>query len=318
METFSKPSSRLNVGHDLEIILRIVASLEGRYGASYLVRLLRGQKSLSLRKDAHADMPQFGAMHDYHADTIRGLINYLVREGFLQVSSAKFGSLEVTPRGEAFLAEPTEVWVQKSAITLNAFDRMLMNELRQVRKEIAASENIPPYRIFTDYTMQQIVDQKPEDLESLRLISGIGEYKADRYGAAIFLAISQTREEKAANDRIRLMKKVQSPSHQGVKSMFEAGASVEEIAEKRSIQPGTVKRMLQTLHQAGSVDLKPWIREQVRSEVLEKGVEYFRREPQSGLRDAYEKLGLDYDTLKMCRLYVAGYTSVEEELKFAS
>ncbi|MDX2250473.1 MAG: RQC domain-containing protein [Bacteroidia bacterium] len=318
METFSRAKSQLNIGRDAQIILQAIRSLNGNYGASFIVRMLRGQQSLNLRKDENADLPQFGVLAEYNAETVRGIINYLLKENYLQVVSAQFGSLGLTGKGEEFLNGPADIWVQKRIINLSILDRMLTNELRQIRRDLAQTENLPPFRIFTDYTLEKLVAVKPETMDELKLVPGFGDYKANRYGPAIFQSITRVSEKKNDEDRFQRMKQIHSPGYRQVKDLFQAGAGIEEIALKRAVRPDTIRQILQRLHQAGEINMKTWIEENISSEVLEKGVEYFRKSPDSRLKEAYENLGLDYGTLQMCKLYVADVSVHEDELPMAS
>ncbi|MEZ4825305.1 MAG: HRDC domain-containing protein [Bacteroidia bacterium] len=318
METFSRGKAQLNIGHDTEIILQAIRALSGSYGASFIIRMLRGQKSLSLRKDENADIPQYGVLSEYSIETIRGIIQYLMKEDFIHVVSARFGSLGITEKGEKFLANPSEIWVQKKVLSMSILDRMLMKELREIRRDLAQTENLPPFRIFTDYSLEKLVSLKPGNIDDLKRVPGFGDYKANRYGPAIFQSIVRVSEKKDEEDKFQKMKQLNSPGYRQVKDMFEAGSTIEEIAGKRSVKPDTIRQILQRLHRAGEVDMRGWIEEHVASEVLERGVEYFRKSPDSRLKEAYENLGLDYDTLQMCKLYVSGVSSSEEDLSMTS
>lgn len=318
METFSRAKSQLNIGRDTEIILQAIRALSGNYGASFIIRMLRGQKSLSLRKDENADLPQFGVLAEYNAETVRGIINYLLKEEYLQVVNARFGSLGITEKGEAYLSHPAEIWVAKKVINLSILDRMLMKELREIRRDLAQTENLPPFRIFTDYSLEKLIAVKPENIDDLKCVPGFGDYKANRYGPAIFQSITRVSEKKEDEDRFQLMKQLSSPGYKQVKDLFQAGETIEAIAAKRSVKTETIRQILQRLHRAGEIDMRTWIEEHVASEVLEKGAEYFRKAPDSRLKEAYENLGLDYDILQMCKLYVADVTSRQDDLPMAS
>ncbi|MEL6842126.1 MAG: helix-turn-helix domain-containing protein, partial [Bacteroidota bacterium] len=92
---------------------------------------------------------------------------------------------------------------------------------------------------------------------------------------------------------------------QMVKALFESGAASHEIAQRRGIKQSSVVRSLEYLQNAGQIDTCSWVEEQLPPQSLRKGKAYFQDRPQSSLRAAYESLGLDYDSLRMCRMYVS-------------
>ena len=100
--------------------------------------------------------------------------------------------------------------------------------------------------------------------------------------------------------------------------LFEKGFTVEQIASQHELKTGTIQHYLLTLHQAGEIDLIPWIKDQLSTEELEKGSRYFQQHENPKLSQAFADLGLDYDTLRLCRLYVAKHDTVQEELVYAA
>ncbi|MDP5171698.1 MAG: HRDC domain-containing protein [Bacteroidia bacterium] len=298
--------------------LQTVQALNQRYGTSYLVDILRGNNSFGLRKQQHADIDTYGCMKDRSADYVRRLINLLTRENYLSVINTRYGILGLTEAGQAFLNKPAPLEIERYAMNESAYDREMRRQLRMLRKQFAMEEDKPPYRIFTDFALEEMLALKPTTVEDLLTVSGVGHYKANRYGLAIIRLITNM---EAGRDEFYFqqnLRKALTPSHQAVKHMFEAGHTIEEIANHRAVKPATVHSTLYSLHQAGQVDLKPWIENTLPEEDLQKGAAWFEQHENPKLRDAYEQLGLDYDTLRFCRLYVAGTSSFEVDLAKAS
>ena len=61
----------------------------------------------------------------------------------------------------------------------------LFSKLRELRKELASKDGVPPFVVFTDEQLSLIVKQKPENLGKLTAIQGIGQAKAEKYGEAV-------------------------------------------------------------------------------------------------------------------------------------
>ncbi|RMG32176.1 MAG: hypothetical protein D6730_00015 [Bacteroidetes bacterium] len=315
MKTKQHHKHDVNVRQETEIVLQAVRDLPHAYGAHYLRKLLQGRSDLGI-KEGHETLQSFGQLAEWHFDRVDCLIRLLIAEGYLKIADARFGTIDLDMKGVEFLQNPHELWVSSKKLRTNAYDIRLTMELRQIRAQLSAEEQKPPYRIFSNYAMQQMVQTKPRDVVELKQIPGIGDYKADRYGHLILQSIEAIRQQKKKDRAVRTFKKAHNATHQAVKSMFESGMSVEEMAKKRGVKESTIRQYLFNLHQAGQIDLMPWIETQVEGTALEKSKNYFESAQNPRLKEAYEMLGLDYDTLRLCRLYVANLNSVQTELRY--
>ncbi len=315
MNSEKKLSKGMNMREETLLVLKTVHELEHAYGVNYLRQILQGEKGMRV-KEAHQQLPTFGSMSEEHFDRINNLIYQLVTKGLLEISDANSGTIRLSEMGEAFIDEPEDLWLRPRDLRSSMYDIQLRRALRQIRQKLAKQEAQPVFRIFSNYCLQQIVQQQPTDVVSLKKIPGIGDFKADRYGHLILQAVNQVREKKAEDAQISMYKRANSPSLQTVKTLFESGFSPEVIAEKRRLKKGTVQRYLLTLHQAGEIDLLPWIEHEIEPQTLEKGKTYFQNTQNPRLKDAYEMLGLDYDTLRLCRLYVANIATAQTELRY--
>lgn len=318
METTSTKNRKVNIQEETEVILKTVLLLDHSYGANYLVRILLGSKDYGFKEESHPTLETFGAFQDIPSGKIRDLIHYLVRKNYLYVSDKRFGIISITEEGENFLDHPEPIEVLPRYLYTGRHDRRLYKTLRGIRKELALQQSKPPFHIFTDYTLQCLVESKPKDIAALKEIPGIGDYKADTYGGPILIALQENEVRKEEDAKVRLLQMAQSPSHQEVKSLFESGMQIDEMAEKRQVKSSTIRASLFRLHKAGEIDLTPWIEDQVDEQELSKGAQYFQQYPNPRLKEAFEELGMDYETLRLCRLYVHKLSTVEEELRYAS
>ena len=73
------------------------------------------------------------------------------------------------------------------------YDQSLFEELRKLRKEIAAEQGVPPFVVFSDASLAEMAAVRPRDDESMLGITGVGQHKLEKYGAR-FLEVLQTQE----------------------------------------------------------------------------------------------------------------------------
>ena len=71
----------------------------------------------------------------------------------------------------------------------------VFSKLRELRKELASKDGVPPFVVFTDEQLASIVKQKPENLGKLTAIQGIGQAKAEKYGKQILEALRNQDEK---------------------------------------------------------------------------------------------------------------------------
>lgn len=297
-------------------VLKTVLLLDKPFGINYSLRILRGENAFDWKDPQHKALETFGAQSTYGKTKLYQMVIYLINQGFLALKDVRFGSISITEKGKAFLDNPHPLEVAFNLFKTDIFDRVLMDRLRTFRKEISEQEEKPPYEIFTDYVLHCMVSEKPEDLLGLKKLPGLGNYKVERYGYALLNIIKEIKSERADEARGRLMAKALAPSSQEIKKAFESGLSLEAIARQREVKPQTVQQTLVTLHQAGEIDIRPWIETHVEKESLQKGKTFFETHDNPRLTEAYEALGLDYDTLRLCRLYVNKVASVQEEIQY--
>jgi ATP-dependent DNA helicase RecQ len=304
---------KIDISHTVLHILQLVQAVDGKYGVNYIVQLLRAEVKYGLRHPRHAQLCNFGILSERTESWVYNLLMFLLKEEYLCIRDKKYGRVAIAPKGEQFLSCPSSIAVQPHRLRPGKYDRILRWKLLALRRSISKEREWPPYRIFTDYSMQQIITHKPKSIAELKAIPGIGDFKARNFGPLILQAVQETLSLKE-RERERVITR---PSYQEVSALFQAGMSIEEIATRRQVKPATVRQMLIELHQSGQLDLSSWIEKQLSPEVLEQGTAYFRDAHDARLKAAYQALGLDYDTLRLCRLYVSDVNTVEEELKYS-
>lgn len=308
----------LDISTEAQVVLETVQKLENRYGTGYVIDVLRGETRFGLRDEGHQHLATYGKLQGSSGDYLRRLLKLLVKEGYLFISNPRFGTIGISAQGEAYLKEPTVLGVSRQAMNESAFVRELRKRLKVIRKELSEREQKPAFRIFTNHCLEEMIQAKPSSLSTLMDIPGIGHYKANKYGPAILACLEEVEGQMVDYYHEQRLRKAGTPSHQAVKAMFETGLSVAEIAERRKVKASTITQTLDTLHRTGQIDLKPWIERSIPADDFEKGTKWFEGKTTPRLKMAYEELGLDYDTLRLCKLYVSDFSTSETEFAQAS
>ena len=173
-----------------------------RFGVNYLVQVLTGSDDERIRSFGHDRVSTFGIGTELGAGEWRGVFRQLIAHGYLSVDLDGHGSLRLDPRCRGLLRGEEELWLRrdtrparraavrgKSAAPAPGFfdapeDRQLWEALRARRRELAATQGVPPYVVFHDATLAEMVRRRPGTAAELATISGVGERRLAAYGDA--------------------------------------------------------------------------------------------------------------------------------------
>ena len=178
-------------------ILSCVYRLRQRWGAGQVIDVLRGRMSDKVEANGHHELSTFGLLEDLSIDELRGFIGQLLDQGFLHQAGDRYPVLQATAdghrllKGEASCAlfrqqRPEPRRSRKPAVadaeSWEGVDRGLFDELRELRREIAAERGVPPYVIFHDTSLRDLARVRPASRATLLEVYGVGEKKADDLG----------------------------------------------------------------------------------------------------------------------------------------
>jgi ATP-dependent DNA helicase RecQ len=176
-----------------------------RFGVNYLIDLLLGKDNERIVRFGHDRLHVFGLGTELDATQWRTLFRQLVAGGLLHVEVEGHGSLKLTEvarpvlRGERVLklrrdlrSDKKKRRKSKTDPAVNKMDLPLWEALRAKRRELAESQGVPPYVIFHDSTLAQMVQRRPDSLEGMRLLDGVGKKKLERYGEAFLRVLVAT------------------------------------------------------------------------------------------------------------------------------
>ena len=186
---------------DAQKVLSCIYRVEQRYGAQYIAEVLRGSNRSKIKENGHDRLSVYGIGKEHSIDYWLHVIRQLIYHGYLIQNIAAYNTLQLTERARKILkgeialslAKPRLEIVKKSrlnryarAINLTTIlsyeERILFGYLKKLRKDIADSEDVPPYIIFSDATLLEMVQTMPESKQQLLNITGVGKIKLEKYG----------------------------------------------------------------------------------------------------------------------------------------
>jgi len=183
-------------------LLSCVYRVGQRFGAGHIIDVLRGRDHDKIRQHGHQRLSTFGIGREVSANQWQSLIRQLLARGELAVEPGHYGTLRLTEASRPLLRGTTRLALRvdegetvlpqhRERLPMNDRERALWEALRRCRLELAEAEGMPPYVIFHDRTLQAMVKLKPDRLEDLLQLPGVGQAKLGRYGRAFFDVIEQ-------------------------------------------------------------------------------------------------------------------------------
>lgn len=175
-----------------------------RFGAQYLVKVLRGADDERIRANAHDQLSTFGIGSDLDERSWRGLFRQLVSSNLLDPDEEGMGGLRLSPTARPVLRGEKKLRLRKEQVPIRASKtKSVRSELnldgaalerweavRAERSNLAREQGVPAYVIFHDSTLQIMAEQCPTDLDQMALVPGVGAVKLERYGEAFLEALN--------------------------------------------------------------------------------------------------------------------------------
>ncbi|QQZ09274.1 DNA helicase RecQ [Heyndrickxia vini] len=243
--------TQVDVTKEAQMVLSCIKRMNERFGKTFITKVLTGSSDKKIRSFGFNKLSTYGIMKDRTQKEVNELIDFLTAEGYLRPTDGQFPVLLLTNqavevlRGESIVSRKERIQV-KQIIE----DNQLFEQLRQLRKEIADKEKVPPYIIFSDQTLREMSAKLPSSKNELLQIKGVGERKLDQYGELFIAVITSYCEENGIvvekhDDfimaRSETTKDDKEKSHHITFTFLQQGLTIDEIAVKRNMTVRTVE-----------------------------------------------------------------------------
>jgi ATP-dependent DNA helicase RecQ len=195
-----EPVDTWNATQAAQMALSCVYRTGQRFGVVHLIDVLLGKSNPKIEQFQHQQLSTFGIGQELGQSQWSSVFRQLVAGGFLASDMESYGGLKLTAAARPVLKGEQEVWLRRDPeparrktskaerasrfkeAFAGANDDPLWQALKARRLELAREQGVPPYVIFHDSTLLEILNQKPQTLDQLGRISGVGQAKLTRYG----------------------------------------------------------------------------------------------------------------------------------------
>jgi len=282
-------------------VLSTIYRTEQRFGVNYMIDILLGKADDRISQNGHDTLSTFGIGTELSVAEWRTLFRQLVALGYINVDAERHGALRLTEkcrpvlRGEQILelrkqTKDTSVTREKSKKSpVRPQDVPLWEALRGLRTQLAEKSGVPPYVIFHDATLQEMVKKRPLSEADMRYISGVGDQKIKRYGTAFLAEIAKYPLNELLNNRL-------SATVNESLILYQQGVTIEQIAAQRDSKVNTIYGHLADAIEVGLLDVREVLTlDDVEYQEIVLTIESLEDESKGRIKPIYEALEEEYD-----------------------
>ncbi|MCD4697973.1 MAG: DNA helicase RecQ [Bacteroidales bacterium] len=306
------PKEKFEGKDDIKIALEAVIEVKQLFKANHIVNVLIGKNSATIKSFKHNKTKAFGRGMDHDEKYWNAIFRQALIKKLLVKDIENYGLLKITKECEEFLTKPYSIMLAKDHDYDNpedddiyggggaktaTTDQALCSMLKDLRKEISRKENLPPFVIFQDPSLEDMAIQYPIKEEELLQITGVGTGKAKKYGKPFLDFIKQYVDE---NEIIRpndmVVKSVVNKS--GLKvyiiHSIDRKLALGDIAFTKNLSVPELLTEIERIVASGTkVDIDYYLSEYVDEYHQEEIYDYFNEAETDSVEDALFELGED-------------------------
>ncbi len=281
--------------------LSCVYRTDQRFGVNYLVDVLLGKSDERIQHNRHDQVSTFGVGAEFSVSEWRTIFRQLIALSFLDIDTDGYGALRLTEKCRPLLKGEQKLSLRKPAKDEKALtgkkdkspvrpqDQALWEALRSLRSELAAEFGVPPYVIFHDATLQEMIKRRPTSSHDMGLVSGVGAQKLQRYG-------QQFLDEIALHPLPELLDNRLSATVNETLILYQQGLPVEQIAQQRDAKISTVYNHLADAIEIGLLDVLDVLNlDKTEYQEIVLTIESLEDEEKGRLKPVYDALEEQYD-----------------------
>ncbi len=317
------PKLKMEGKEYVQILLSAIQELKQQFKDKYIINVIIGNLSPDIKKFKHNQLKCFGEGQDKSEKFWAYLIRQVLLEKLLIKDIENYGIIKITPAGEKFLKKPYSIQIIKTdekedddedqeidtAIPIQkegVIDKALYKMLKDLLKNIAKKENLPPYVIFQDISLEDMCVQYPTNMNEMTQITGVGIGKAQKYGQPFIDLIKKYIDDnEIERPQDLVVKSVINKS--GLKvyiiQNIDAKISFEDIAIAKNITKDELLTEIESIVMSGTkLDINYYIDETIDIYHQEEIIDYLMNTEVDSLDNALKELGEDEYTLEKIRI----------------
>ncbi len=296
-----------------------------RFGLEHLSDVLTGKSSNYVKSYSHDQLEIFGIGKANDVEFWKSIIRQTLVYDFLKKDIDNVSVFKLTEKGEQFISTPYSFTLAKDhvydtettheeenydrpPINTKAYDEVLFEQLKALRKSLAKKKNLPPYVIFQDPSLEEMATIYPTNKDELAQINGVGMGKVNKFGNEFIAAIKEYVEEHditTAADVVVKSSVNKSKMKIYIIQQIDRKVDLEEIAETKNISFDDLLVEIENICYSGTRLNLDYYLEQILDEDKQEDIyDYFMNTETDSIEEALDELSEDYseDEIRLMRI----------------
>lgn len=304
------PKEKFNGEEAITMVLDTIAETKEQFKSKHIVNILLGTESPSMKQLKAQQLETFGKGSEKDERYWNSVIRQMLISNIIAKEIENYGVLKLTNEGKKFLENPYSIMlthdrnfseekeediIQQGDQKGSGTDKALFAMLKDLRKQLAKKEDLPPFVIFQDPSLEDMAIQYPITIEELKNITGVGGGKAIKYGQP-FIDLIKTYVEDNEIIRPNDMVVKSAVNKSGIKvyiiQSIDRKLPLEDIAMAKSLIFDELIEEIERIVASGTkIDIQYYIDEFIDPYHQEEIYEYFRSAETDSVSDALVELG---------------------------
>lgn len=313
------PKKKFEAKNELILLLKTVKETKEIYKSKELVKTLLGETNALIKSHKTDFLSVFGSGKLKDSQFWMALLRQIIVKGYLKKDIETYGLIRITPKGEEFIKSPESFMMtedhdykklEDTQLNINmpkqALDNRLMELLVKLRKEVALKNEVPPYTVFQENSLEEMCLKYPISLEELVSINGVGEGKAKRYGKEFLDIINRHVEENEIlrpDDLVVKSTGINSSLKLYLIQSIDRKLLLEDISDAKGMTLDELITEMETIVFSGTkININYYLEDIFDDDQIEELYDYFIKSNSDSIKDAIDYFDGDYEEEEI-RLY---------------
>lgn len=316
------PKTKVDAKAEATLVLKTINAVKGKYVLSHVVEILMGKKSHEVTLSGHENLEFFGQGKDHEENFWKSLIRVLLLNGYITKNIENYGLLSVNEKGEAFIKKPTKVEMaldqqfekvtdedERDVEVENVYDEALFAMLKDLTKKVGKQQNLPPYVIFQEPSLEEMASKYPTTMDELAKITGVNKGKATKFGKAfIELIDTYVKENDIEKMEDMVMKSVVNKSAKKIAIItnIDKKISLPDIARSQGLKLDDLLVEMENIILSGTkLNLRSYVNDIADEDLQDEVMDYFRSAQDDNLDAAVNEFSGDFskEDMQLFRLH---------------
>ena len=307
-----KPKKQVEARELLCTLLETVIAVKENFKSEHILNIILGKETADVMAHQHNELDTFGEGTGEDDKTWNAVLRQAMITGYIEKDVETYGLIKITAAGKKYLKSPksfkivedrdfeeeeNEETPMRGGGTV-VVDPALFSMLKDLRKKVAKQNDLPPYVIFQDPSLEAMATTYPINIDELKNIPGVGEGKAKRYGKEFVELIRRHVEEneieRPEDIRVRTVAR-KSQMKVSIIQSIDRKVALDDIALAKGIEFDELLDEVESIVYSGTkLNIDYFLEEVLDDDKVDDIYEYFKETETDDLDDAIDELGDDY------------------------